>query len=354
LDAPSPSSGRVYSGARIDSQFYIQHASIYGVSGTPPDPPQNGSGPIQDLFEAHAGKKISAVHTGTGGNAWPPNAFQTVQATNARARHCFLNYSFGTTAAGLQNILNPTTAIWTTLGNWFQAVKNVQHPILFRPFWEMNLSQRFDWSSGKLTSAADYVTIWRNLWHACADVMGGFTPGSGLGTNTGNVSFFWCCNRINAGDPTSRYPGDQYVDWVGWDAYAQGTTWQSVTATHQATYDFCAALSTKPLAIGETGCNPDIGSPGKAAWVTDFLENWIPNNPRLKLFSWFNEAGSPNLPHIEVGDGSGVIYKPDTPNQVLAPVTLAWQRGIASDYYLADVVNNGITFTNGQKVPVPA
>lgn len=343
----------VYWGARIRQQFYQDRQSTYGTLPAYVDVPLTGSnqpGGVWDLFELHAGKRVTCVHTGTGGNSWPLPAYQTSQANNARARGAFLNYTLGTTPTGLQNIIAMNASAISVLTTFFTQIRNHGHPILFRPFWEMNGSW-YAWgnpggSGGSLINDAQYVKLWQNLWQACADVMSGSgTAGSNTGTHTGNVSFFWCPNVIDVADPSGRYPGAAYVDWLGFDGYAANTTYQSPATRFNSTYALLETLdATKPFFIGETGCNPDIATPFKSGWITDFLGTWLPAHPRVKGFSWFNEYGSPNLPHIEVGNGATTLG---------GAAQSAFATEIADSYYKANIVTSAL-FPSGSKIPVPA
>ena len=346
--------GNIYWGARIDGQFYLDH---YG-SGNAVDAPFANSTVNWDLFEAHAGKKVSAIHWGGGGRAWPPTTFDITAANNCRTRGAFSNYSFSTSAQGINSIIAKDGTAQSYLTTLFTDIKSWGYPLMMRPFWEMN-GAWYPWgrpggSGASTVSDAQYRTLWQNLWQACADVMNGSGTAwvAPAGTHTGNVSFFWCPNIIDlpsVPDPSPRFPGTAYVDWLGWDGYAYSGTYKSPSTRFDSTYTTLQALEpNKPYAIGEMGVDPTIGSPGKAAWVTDFLGTWLPAHPKIRYFSWFNEYGGIPLPHIEVGDGN--VYD--------STALTAFHDGIQSTYFKANPVTD-VTFPKANpagslnKVPIP-
>jgi len=102
----------------------------------------------------------------------------------------------------------------------------------------------------------------------------------------------WCPN--NACLPAEAwnnlaayYPGDQYVDWVGLDGYNWGYSgWQSFDDIFSGAYQTLAALTAKPLMIGEFAAAEQGGD--KAAWIGDALQKLNSNYTRVKLFCWFN------------------------------------------------------------------
>lgn len=328
----------IYWGARIDGQFYADNYGSSNADDTPwaaADPSPNN----WDLFVSHAGKANTAVQWGGNPSSWPSVAYDTNAANLARSRGAFSQYDWGTNATGLSDILANNTTAKTNLGALATAIKNQGNPVLFRPLWEMN-GNWFNWGTSHIT-AAQYITIWQNIWQIFADVESGYTAGSGLGTDTGNVSFFWCPNIWSSGGsiPSSAgyWPGSKYVDWMGFDGYAYDAAYVSPANTFDYTYNAIASLdSSKPIGIGEFGVGATIGTPGKAAWFNDFFNSWIPNHPRTKYINYFNEAGSPTDPWIEV---------PDTARQAFA-------AGIGNSKYTSNIVNS-TSFPNGHKVPVP-
>ena len=353
LVAPAPVpdplevSGHVYWGARIDGAFYE-----LTEGADPMDAPWSEMAEIPrptawDYFEQHAGSPVNQVNWGGLGSAWPPLNFDTVAADCAWDRGAFSYYGHGFNAEGLADLLANNATAAENLAGVAYGMKLWGHPILHRPLWEMNadwgIPAGYYWQTVHGVTPEDYVTIWRNMWQIFADVMGGHEAGSGLGTDTGNVSFYWCPHVItdfgNSPDPTPWYPGDDYVDWIGWDGYDgyDPDLYNGPAAVYDETYDVLAALApTKPMGIGEFGVAGTIPAPGKAAWLDDFFTTWLPAHPRVKMISWYNEE-YPSVPDVHI----------EEPADALA----AFAEHIAHPRFVNPV--NATTFPPG-KVPVPS
>ena len=344
--APPGGPSGIYFGARIEGAF---QASQYGASSSADAPgSSNLTNCPQDKFEAHVGKKVAFIHWGGAGNAWPPTDYSTGSANKVRARGAFSQYGMGFSTAGINDIIAMNSTAVTNLTTWFTQVKNHGHPILYRPIWEMNLASQFNWCTNNL-SAANYKTLWQNLWGACADVMSGNgTAGSNTGTHTGNVSFFWCPNMYNppsgVSDPALRFPGTAYVDWVGWDGYGQADgSYHTITSLYNNIYSICHTLAPgKPIAISEYGCEAGMASPGKAAWFDDLFD-WLEDRADIKAFSYFNYQGNVTNVYIEEGDGNGNFS---------GNAMTKFASRISNSRYISNIVDSS-TFTSGQKVPVP-
>jgi Glycosyl hydrolase family 26 len=162
-------------------------------------------------------------------------------------------------------------------------------PFYLRLGWEMNLSSIGGWGVGAMGNTdADFVAMWKHAHDLF--VQDGAT----------NVRWFWCPSEIAATDPplSTIYPGDAYVDVVGFDAYNWGTTqswssWRSLTQTYTLTYDAVAMLTSKPLIVGETGVVEQGGD--KATWITQgFLTELQASFPRIIGVVYFDENAPPD------------------------------------------------------------
>lgn len=152
-------------------------------------------------------------------------------------------------------------------------------PVLFRPWWEMN-GNWYAWGRDK-TTAANYVKAWRYLHDRIT------AP---------NVQWHWCPNYYfpDAGvDPAPWYPGDAYVDWVGFDGYNRGThpqgpeRWRSPAEVCDTIYNRLLQIApNKPMCIGEIGSTERGGD--KARWITELLGDYLPSRPQIKAVCWFN------------------------------------------------------------------
>jgi hypothetical protein len=339
---PDTQAASIYWGARIDGNA----PGYVAASGDAPWAQDNW-----DIFQSHAGKVLSYIHwgvtSGFSGAAGTLNYDEN--ATNlCKGRGAISGCTLGlSNAAGIDAVVADTANARTYWQDFFNQIKVHGVPVLLRCCWEMNgnwsSQPAYAWQTVHGTTSTEYVTMWRRLWQYCADVMSGNgTAGSNTGTHTGNCSWYWCPNLDESntgGTPGSFapwYPGDAYVDWAGFDGYAYTGTYKSPAQRYNYTYDQLVALvgPSIPFFIGEMGVSATIGTPGKAAWITDFLGTWLPAHPRVKGWSWFNETGSPTDPHIE------------NP----ASAQTAFAAGVAGSYFKAGVSPYP---ANGSKVTVP-
>lgn len=135
-------------------------------------------------------------------------------------------------------------------------------PVVVRYAWEMN-GNWFPWSpydpngNGKDyydvgNTPQNYVSAWRHIYDL-------------VKTQAPNVMFYWCShNAPYSSYLASFYPGNQYVDIIGFDAYnfypssssnqKLSTIYKAnVLAMRKLTTGSTTKLSTKPIVVGETG-----------------------------------------------------------------------------------------------------
>lgn len=89
-----------------------------------------------------------------------------------------------------------------------RAVVAFGKPVFLRLDWEMNATWYGLWGQGYV-SPKDYIAAWRHVWQIFHDA------------GAGNAAFVWSPNagRFSSVAASAWYPGDQYVDWIGIDAY---------------------------------------------------------------------------------------------------------------------------------------
>jgi hypothetical protein len=176
-------------------------------------------------------------------------------------------------------------------------------PFYLRLGWEMNLSSIGGWGVGANgNTGADYIAMWKHVHDLV--VQDGATA----------IRWFWCPSEIGANDPplSNVYPGDAYVDFVGFDAYNWGTTqswsnWRSLVDTYKATYAAVAALTSKPMIVGETGSAEQGGD--KGMWMTQgFLTDLPAQFPRIIGVVYFDENAPPDW-RVETSPGSLAAFK---------------------------------------------
>ena len=158
------------------------------------------------------------------------------------------------------------------------------HPVLFRPFNEMN----GDWCnySAYWTSrdTSIYVDLYRYIYSIFEE--------EGANANT-----LWIWNPNERSFPNfawnaidNYYPGDEYVDIVGITGYNTGTyyegeTWRSFTEIYDPIMARMETQYFQPMMITEFSCSSTGGD--KAAWIEDMFSA-IQEHPRLKAAIWWD------------------------------------------------------------------
>ena len=157
--------------------------------------------------------------------------------------------------------------------------------IFLRFAHEMN-GNWYPWSGAKNGGAdggpAKYVAMWRYMHDLFEEV--GAT----------NVVWIWCplvtdVPAVPWNHWTHYYPGDEYVDWVGLDAYNWGTSsdccvWQSFPTLVRALYNDYAGK--KPLILPETS-SAELGG-NKAAWIREMHMSLMTEFTAIKGVVWFD------------------------------------------------------------------
>ena len=131
------------------------------------------------------------------------------------------------------------------ISSYADSLKAYGRPVFLRWFWEMNLvaQPRAVGCLGTL-GAAGYILAWQHIWTIFQN------------QGAANVAFVWCPSINGATFGSSFYPGDAYVDWIGWDGYDRR---QDPTMLNTLFLPFYANWIThgKPMMIGETGATID-------------------------------------------------------------------------------------------------
>jgi Glycosyl hydrolase family 26 len=164
------------------------------------------------------------------------------------------------------------------------AVLAYAQPVFIRPDWEMN-GNWSPWDYPQVTPA-EYVAAWRHI----VDIF------NRVGAT--NAAFVWCPNVGDfTPDPVSDwYPGSNYVDWIGVDAYpANGSTKTVVEPDGLNQIAGYAASLGKPMMLAEWGET----LPGTDSdWVFDLVFQWADRYPAtVKALIYFN-YGVPTRDHL--------------------------------------------------------
>lgn len=283
-----------------------------------------------DIFEEHAGKKMSILHWGqpwwTCDNTtcrYQTFDLQKPQYDTVRQRGYIPLVDWASYDFAAPDLLNQPEFSLSTIINgqhdefirqWAGQARDWGHPFFLRFNWEMN-GWWFPWNEGvNGNRSGEYVLAWRHVHDIFEEV----------GAN--NVTWVWCPNVIGpATIPLeSLYPGDDYVDWVCMDGYNTGTNplrpdrWRTFEELFKETYSALQVLApNKPIMIAEVASTEVGGS--KAAWIRDALTDDLPNVfPRVKAVVWFNWNNR----------GMDWVIESSLQSQV------AFAEGIASSYYV--------------------
>ena len=219
-------------------------------------------------------------------------------------------------------------------------------PVVIRLDQEMN-GNWFPWSAGFSANKAAvsgqanlYVQAWQHVW----DIF------NSVGANN-DVIWLWTPNRVDnitphltAGgsafetNPAEDYPGDQFVDWIGTDAYdykpTDGWTYQTTFAKTLAALH---AISNKPIYIAETGATEAVGmtdyAAQKAQWIQQTLAGFLADSSIIG-FTWFNN----NVSGVHVFDGMKIntdwqyTSSPQAQTAFIAGVTdIRYSSGVMPD-----------------------
>jgi len=166
--------------------------------------------------------------------------------------------------------------------SWATKLKSFGKPFFLRPLHEFD-GNWYPWGAVNGNTAAQFKAAWiriRNIF-----------------TNAGatNVLFVWCPTNSNTAgiDQTAYYPGDQYVDWIGIDAYSEnGDSFKTTLTQYSPTnlYGRLTAMSSKPIMMAEFGVVAGKGIT-QAAWLNQALSDIQSSLTQIKALVYFNQYG---------------------------------------------------------------
>jgi hypothetical protein len=198
-----------------------------------------------------------------------------------------------------------------------RAARAWGHPILVRFAHEMN-GDWYPWGRGvEGNNSYRFRAVWRRVVRLFRE------------QGATNVQWVWTPNVNTGGEFPFRdlYPGDRWVDWVGFDGFnwAQAGEWNSFTAIVDNTYEEIARISDRPMIVGETGSSDSGGD--KAEWVRSALTRELPKLPRIRAVVWFDARFEG-----AAESGDGLDPRVDSSPEALR----AFRAGISSPYYGVD------------------
>lgn len=192
----------------------------------------------------------------------------------------------------LQNIIDGKFD--TELKQWAIDAKNDAIPILADFALEMN-GDWFPWSgifngAGKLDgygdkSYPDGPERYRDAYRHIIDIFDG--------QGAKHITWMFHVNLASSPDkrwntPAYYYPGDDYIDWIGFSLYGVQTTneeWEGLGFSDQLKEyhkNFLDISHSKPIALLEFGVTDNHPDGNKSAWLNDAFQNII-DNPYMKF-----------------------------------------------------------------------
>jgi len=119
-----------------------------------------------------------------------------------------------------------------------------------------------------------------------------------------NVKWVWCPHGPSPdrsgekwNDIRNYWPGSDYVDWFGLDAYnwypkdpwGGSRPYDSFKSCFRDLYDSCSALGKQPMMIAEFASGEfTLDGKTKADWIRESFSQMKADYPRIKIFTWFN------------------------------------------------------------------
>lgn len=306
----------IYWGAWISGDTYNQG-----------NPPWNTS--AIDIFEQHAGKKLSILHWGqpwwhcsNGSCDYQLFDLQKAQYDVVRQRGSIPLVDWASYDYAAPDLLNqPQFSLSAIIAGqhdeyireWATQAKDWGHPFFLRFDWEMN-GNWFPWSERvNGNQPGQFVQAWRHVHDIFKEV----------GAN--NVTWVWCPNIVL---PITiplewLYPGDEYVDWVCMDGFNPGThpsrpdRWITFEDLFSSTYHLLRTIApSKPIMIAEMASTESGGS--KSGWIRTALSHTLPEEfPAVKAVLWFNWR----------------VRGTDWPIESSAAAQRAFRESIGSAYY---------------------
>ncbi len=174
--------------------------------------------------------------------------FQQAFAATAYSHHVVTLIQMMPSGPGVSMAAIARGADDSYLKSFAASVRDFRHPVIMGFAPEMN-GNWYSWGYTKVKPAT-WVAAWRHV----------VTVFRSVGAD--NVTWLWTSNQVYSGSgPLTEYwPGNQYVNWVGIDAYF-------VPAEHKfsqviiPTLKQIRRLTDRPVIISETGVAPGAGKP---------------------------------------------------------------------------------------------
>jgi hypothetical protein len=162
-----------------------------------------------------------------------------------------------------------------------QAVRAFGSPVILRFAHEPN-GATFPWGrTGFDNTATTFVEAWRHIHRIFRE------------ERADNVSFLWSvakqacpggCNPY-----TAYYPGDAYVDYMGFSSFnwgAQRDEWVPMVQGYRRVTELLSEIAPKPIIVAESACNPVGGD--KIAWIKEGYPAVHAELPQIVAIAYLN------------------------------------------------------------------
>ena len=140
----------------------------------------------------------------------------------------------------------------------------------------------FPWVVGQTDNTREqYLDAWRHVW-TIFDQEG-----------ASNVKFLWSVAKqkcVGCNPYADFYPGDKYVDYMGFSSFnwgaEDGKVWSTMYDGYKLVTNHLASISNKPIIVAETGSN-DVGG-DKGAWINDGYREVYDKLPQIVAIMYLN------------------------------------------------------------------
>ncbi|MBK5722197.1 hypothetical protein JGH11_15080 [Dysgonomonas sp. Marseille-P4677] len=188
-------------------------------------------------------------------------------------------------------------------------------PVIFRPLHEH--TQKWNWWGSTATTNEEFITFWRFIVHYLRDVKGVHNVIYSISPQMDEVY----------PDPKSRllyrWPGDDYVDFLGMDCY-HGLNTEAFKSNLKAMEELSTYLG-KPVGVTETGLEnnhtidywtEDVLIPLKAHKVS-MVVAWRNDNPKHAYGPYPQDASADNF--LKFYKDNFTLFEKDLPNMYSMP-----------------------------------
>jgi Glycosyl hydrolase family 26 len=159
--------------------------------------------------------------------------------------------------------------------SYAQSLAAYGRPVFLRWFWEMNLIKLPRTKSCLGTQGASgYVKAWQHIKTIFQQ------------QGATNVAFVWCPSVIKADFASAYYPGNQFVDWIGFDGYDRTQDPTILTSQFLPFYAHWVP-NGKPMMMAETGATTD-----QAAFLANLATTLPKTLPKIKALLYYDSEGT--------------------------------------------------------------